>query len=206
MNNEEVLCLRCYADLPRTRFHNIADNDVARIFWGRVNIVNATSFMFFSKDSRYRQIIHELKYYDQRHIGTVMGRLFGLELRDTPFTNVDIIHPVPLHPKKLRQRGYNQSELISNGLSEILQVPVHTNLIARTSKTKTQTKKSRYERWENVKDTFTVLNERLMQNKHILLVDDVITTGATIEACIQAVAQVSGVSVSVVSLAFAKLQ
>jgi predicted amidophosphoribosyltransferase len=157
--NEEPLCLACLADLPRTKFHNDPENEVARIFWGRIPVVHATSFMYFTKNSRYRQILHELKYNGQQHLGIAMGKLFGLELRNSQFSQVDIIHPVPLHKSKFRQRGYNQSELISRGLSEIMNIPMETNLVLRAVETRTQTKKTRYERWENVRGTFIASNK-----------------------------------------------
>jgi ComF family protein len=204
--NEQVLCLKCYADLPRTGFHGNSENEVARLFWGRIPVRNATSFIIFNKESRYRRILHELKYKGQHQVGTEMGRLFGLELKGTPFADVDIIHPVPLHPSKLRKRGYNQSELIAKAIAEVLHVTVVSDLIIRSVETKTQTRKSRYERWENVRDTFHVQFPESLRDKHVLLVDDVITTGATIEACAGALLAISGVTVSIASLAYAKLQ
>ncbi|MFO7369570.1 MAG: ComF family protein [Bacteroidales bacterium] len=206
LNNEKVLCLSCYAELPRTRFHNNPENEVARLFWGRVLLRNATSFIFFNKDSNYRKILHELKYKDQRQVGHEMGRLFGLELRDTPFSQADMIIPVPLHPAKQRKRGYNQSELIAEGVSQVLSIPVRNNLISRKMKTATQTRKNRFDRWLNVKDTFQVQDIAALNDNHILLVDDVITTGATIEACAGSILANCQVSLSVISLAYTKLQ
>ncbi len=206
LNNEKVLCLSCYVELPRTKFHNNTENEVARIFWGRVLLRNATSFIFFNKDSNYRKILHELKYKDQRQVGLEMGRLFGLELRDTPFSYADMIIPVPLHPAKQRKRGYNQSELIAEGVSQVLHIPVRNNLITRKMKTATQTRKNRFDRWLNVKDTFQVQDIAALNNRHILLVDDVITTGATIEACANSIMATCQVSLSVISLAYTKLQ
>lgn len=204
--NEKALCLKCYAELPRTGFHSDPENEVARLFWGRVPVKNATSFIFFNKDSMYRQILHELKYRDQQHVGIEMGRLFGLELKETPFTEADLIHPIPLHYSKQRKRGYNQSELIARGISQVLNIPVKTDLVIRKGETMTQTKKTRYERWMNVKDTFQIQDVSSLRDKHILLVDDVITTGATVEACATSLLAVSGVTLSVASLACAKLQ
>jgi len=204
--NECVLCLKCYIDLPRTGFHEHDDNEVSRLFWGRIRVRNATSFIIFNKDSRYRRIVHELKYNNQQQVGLEMGRLFGLELQGTPFAEANLIHPVPLHRIKLYQRGYNQSELIARGIAQVLKIPVVTNLIIRTAVTKTQTRKSRFERWENVKDTFYIRVPEALHDKHVLLVDDVITTGATIEACAKALLEVNGLTISVASLAYAKLQ
>ena len=204
--NEKVLCLKCFAELPRTGFHAHADNEVARLFWGRIPVRNATSFIIFNKESRYRKVLHELKYKGQEFVGSEMGRLFGLELRGTPFATADIIHPVPLHPYKLRKRGYNQSELIAGGIAEILQIPIATDLVIRVADTRSQTRKSRYERWENVRNTFRTPFPEALQSQHVLLVDDVITTGATIEACAEALLSVPGVTVSIASLAYTRLQ
>ena len=208
-NNEDVLCLNCLIELPRTGFHHITDNEVARIFWGRIPLANATSFMYFTRDSRYRHVLHELKYNGRQKIGVELGRIFGLELRNTSFHKADFILPVPLHISKLRRRGYNQSELIAKGLSFALNIPVETGFVSRITPTKTQTKKSRYERWENVRECFKISPEGRLKyrDKHLILVDDVITTGATIEACGTALIEgVEGISVSVASLAFVKLQ
>jgi ComF family protein len=204
--NEDILCLDCYDDLPRTQFHLNQDNEVARIFWGRIPVINATSYMYFTRESRYRQILHELKYRGNQRIGMEMGKMFGLELRETPFAEIDLIHPVPLHRVKLRQRGYNQSELIARGIAEVMNKPVETNLITRAKSTGTQTKKSRYERWENVKDNFHIPEPDLFCNKHVLLIDDVITTGATIEACAESLLSVPGTRISIASLACVQLQ
>jgi ComF family protein len=135
-----------------------------------------------------------------------MGRLFGLELKETLFSQVDLIHPIPLHYLKHRKRGYNQSEMIAQGIAQVLSIPVRTDLVVRKTETMTQTKKTRYERWLNVKDTFQVQDFESLCNRHVLLVDDVITTGATIEACANSLLAVSGITLSVVSLACAKLQ
>jgi ComF family protein len=132
--------------------------------------------------------------------------MFGLELKNTPFDTVDVIIPVPLHPSKLKKRGYNQSELIAKGISESLQIPLETKTVQRISATSTQTRKSRYERWENVNHTFMVTGGQLLKNKHILLVDDVITTGATLEACADALLISEDLTISIASLACVKLQ
>ncbi|HLO59430.1 MAG TPA: ComF family protein [Bacteroidales bacterium] len=204
-HNEQGICLRCLAELPRTKFHSDPENEVARIFWGRIPVVHATSFMFFTRDSRYRQILHEIKYKGQQELARQMGRMFGLELKSSPFAGTDLIIPVPLHPSKYRQRGYNQSELIACGISEVLGKPVINHCVGRFIPTRTQTQKSRYERWENVKGTFRITDENAIRNKHILLIDDVITTGATIEACAETILQAEGTMISIASLACVKL-
>lgn len=204
--NENVLCFKCYIELPRTGFHSDPDNEVARLFWGRIPFKNATSFIYFDKESRYKNIIHELKYQGQQQVGFEMGRFFGLELRETSFATADLIIPVPLHYSKYRQRGYNQSALIATGISEVLKIPVRTDLVSRLTNTRSQTHKSRFERWINVQDKFSIQQASACINKYILLVDDVITTGATMEACANALLSVTGVTLSIASLAYTKLQ
>jgi ComF family protein len=204
--NETILCLKCFAALPRTGFHQNPDNEVARIFWGRIPVRHATALMYFIKGSHYQHILHELKYNGRKEVGTEMGRLFGIELKNSPFSDADLIHPVPLHPAKQRQRGYNQSEIIARGMADILRLPVETAVIRRMEDTRSQTHKSRYERWENVGQVFRCEDPDPVRNKHVILVDDVITTGATIEAVASSILAVEGVTVSIASLAFAKLQ
>jgi ComF family protein len=176
------------------------------MFWGRIPVRNISSFIYFAKGSRYQHILHELKYNGQKNIGTEMGRMFGNELKDTGFSCADLILPVPLHHTRQRKRGYNQSELIARGMSDILHIPVLTSLIIRTMDTLSQTRKSRFERWENVHSVFRCNNPEAIRNKHVLLVDDVITTGATLEACADCILSIEGITVSIASLAFAKLQ
>ncbi len=201
---EKVLCIRCVLDLPKTGFHADPDNEVAQIFWGRVRVEHATSYMYFYDQSRYRRILHEIKYKGWQQLGIEMGRMFGEELLPTPFGQVDLIHPVPLHPAKQKARGFNQSELIAEGMAEILQKPVETSLISRISDSGTQTHKTRYERWQNVEGIFRVVKEDMLRDRHVLLVDDVITTGATLEACASAVLLIEGTRVSIATLAYVK--
>ena len=204
--NENTLCLKCHAEIPRTGFHHDPENDVAQLFWGRTPVMNATSFMYFTKGSRYQHILHEMKYKGQFQIGFEMGKMFGIELKGTPFAGADMIHPVPLHHTRQRKRGYNQSEFIARGISHVLKVPLETGLIVRNVDTSTQTRKSRYDRWENVQGIFSVGNPSVFYNKHVLLIDDVITTGSTLEACANSLLGITGVTVSLASLAYVKLQ
>jgi ComF family protein len=204
--HEQVLCLKCLAGLPRTRFHSEPENELARLFWGRVPVRNASAFIYFNEGSHYQHILHEIKYNGHKQAAFELGKLFGSELRGTAFENIDLIHPVPLHPKKHRERGYNQSELIAKGIAAAMCKPVETMLIARLVDTESQTRKSRYERWENVKGIFTVRKPEKLVNCHILMVDDVITTGSTLEACILPLLNLPGISISIASLAYVKLQ
>jgi ComF family protein len=171
--------------LPKTNFHKDKDNPVNKVFWGRVDVEMATSFYLFSKKSKVQNLLYGLKYKGVKEVGIVLGELFGFELKESIFyRDIDFIIPVPLHKNKLKKRGYNQSEWIANGLSKSMKVPVKLDSLYRKSDSETQTKKSRYKRWENVGEIFGLANNDL-EGKRILLVDDVVTTGATIEACAQ---------------------
>lgn len=204
LHQEKTLCLLCRSSLPTTNFHNDPDNPVAKIFWGRVPLAFAAAFLYFSAKGKVQKMIHFLKYKRNSDIGILLGKLYGLELAKlSHFNTVDFIVPVPLHPKKLKKRGYNQSEIIARGLSAAMQIPVDTSSFARNVFTETQTKKSKYKRWENVDSIFGLADSTVFEDKHILLVDDVITTGATIEACAQEILKSKGARVSVVALATA---
>ncbi len=202
---EEVLCTACYYKLPVTGFHQMAENPVSDIFQGRLPVVSATSFLFFSKGGATQQLVHQLKYKGKKAVGLYLGRLLGNQLNETPFfREADFIVPVPLHPKKEHVRGYNQSLLIAEGMAMRLPARVIKDVLFRKVHSATQTKKSRYERWENVKDIFEVRKGGRLKGKRIILVDDVITTGATLEACGKTLLQIPGVSLCIASLAYAQ--
>jgi ComF family protein len=205
VQNETVLCLACFCALPHAGFHNDADNEVAKMFWGRIHLCNATAFMIFGKGSFYRNILHDMKYRGNYRAALELGRMFGRELEGTCFVQASIIHPIPLHPSKRRSRGYNQSAMIAKGMSEAMGIPFVENILVRSVNTPTQTRRSRYERWENVRGTFKVSHPERIVNTHVLLVDDVMTTGATLEACASAILEVPGTEVSVAALAYARL-
>jgi len=205
LRNENIICTRCYVVIPRTNYHVESDNPVAQIFWGRCMIEKAAAFSFYNKGSKIRNLIHNLKYKGIRDIGYELGRIYGLTLKSTGFTsNIDLIIPVPLHPSKKRNRGYNQCDAISEGLSEVTGLPLKTDSLVRVTDTATQTVRSRYERWTNVEGIFKVKDPEFIRGRHLLLVDDVITTGSTVEACVTELLKVEGVKVSVVALAYAK--
>jgi ComF family protein len=167
-------------------------------------VEHACSFFYFRKGSRYRKLLHMLKYQGREDIGVFLGRQFGLELKNSElYKPITAIIPVPLHPKRFKERGYNQAEAIGRGLSEAMGVPVATDVLLRNVYTQTQTKKSRMERMQNIAGAFTVNNPEKIESGHVLLVDDVITTGATLETCVQTLTDSVDVKVSVVSLAYA---
>jgi len=202
---EECLCLVCLGQLPVTHFDLNPDNPLAEMFWGRVRLSQAVAWFYFRKGSAYQDALHKLKYNDRPDIGVSLGKQFGYELyRSTGFIRPDILIPVPLNPKKLRKRGYNQSEAIAKGLSQGLRIPLVSNALTRPVATSTQTRKSRYERYLNVAGKFKITNPALLENLHVLLIDDVITTGATLEACAEVMLAVPGVTVSVAALAWAR--
>jgi len=189
LKNEKIICIRCLVSLPKTNFHKDKDNPVNKVFWGRVDVEMASSFYLFSKKSKVQNLLHNLKYKGVKEVGSVLGELFGFELNSSKFyKEIDFIVPVPLHKSKLKKRGYNQSEWIAIGLSKSMKVPVNIDSLYRKADSETQTKKSRYKRWENVGEIFGLANNDL-EGKRILLVDDVVTTGATIEACAQLLIQ-----------------
>lgn len=203
---EEVICYHCLFSLPKTGFHFHVENPISRLFWGRVNFQSASSYLFFSKGGNVQQLLHSLKYKGHQETGIYLGELYGKELAKSDlFNSAEIIMPVPLHPTKKRIRGYNQSEKIANGLSNSMNIPSFSDNLAKVVHTESQTTKTRYERWQNVKDTFHVNEPKEIEGKHILLVDDVLTTGATIEACATKLLEVPDTRVSVVTLAYAQV-
>jgi ComF family protein len=204
LSHEKYVCLNCWHDLPQTHFHFKPENKVAQLFWGRVQIENATSFFTYKKGSRYQQLIHFIKYKGLKELGFETGRRFGFELNESEtFRSVDWIIPVPLHPKKQKRRGYNQSEWIARGMADSMQKQVSSDNLLRRIYTSTQTRKNRFERWQNVEGIFEVIRPGEFENKHILLVDDVVTTGSTLEACAFQLLKIENTKVSIATLAFA---
>ncbi len=200
---EKVLCIHCLVHIPRTGFHKDDENPVAQLFWGRVKIEHAGAFFYFNKGSAYQSLIHKLKYKGRADIGIEMGKVYGAELRNSLFASSDVIVPVPLHPRKLKTRGYNQSEMIAKGLSVPLGLPVSTQSLLRLESTETQTRKSRFDRFMNVDGKFSLGKQEELEGKHIILVDDVVTTGSTLEACANAIHEIPGVKISILTLAVA---
>jgi ComF family protein len=204
ISQEHYLCMNCWYDLPVTNFHKNADNKVAQLFWGRVEIENATSFFGYKKGSRYRELIHFIKYKGLKELGFETGRRFGLVLAKTvEFNKIDVVVPVPLHKRKLKKRGFNQSDWIASGIAEALKKPVSTENLFRHIYTQTQTKKNRFERFVNVEGIFAIKEPYKFEGKHILLIDDVVTTGSTLEACAVELLKLRDTKVSIATLAFA---
>lgn len=189
--------------LPETGFHNYRENPVEKLFWGRIKVDNAAAFLFYDKQSKYGHLLHEFKYKGYREIGVYLGELFGERLKTTAFNQIDLIVPIPLHFSKLRSRGFNQSEIFGQGLSKSLNKPVLDKALKRNVFTSTQTRKGRFDRWKNVEGIFQVSDPNSLKNKHILLIDDVVTTGATLEAAGTEILNIEGTRLSIAALAFA---
>lgn len=202
---EECICAMCNIDMPRTNYHLRKDNPVEKLFWGKIPLERATSFFFYHKGSDFRQILHQLKYGGQKEIGAIMGRYMAAEFSSSGFfEGIDVIVPVPLHKKKQRIRGYNQSEWIARGVSAVTGIMIDTESVVRRRNTETQTHKSIFERWENVDGIFELRNPESLVGKHVLIVDDVLTTSATVAACASSLKDVEGVRVSILTLAVAE--
>ena len=202
---EHSICAYCAYYLPKTNFHLDADNPIAKIFWGRVTIHSAAAFYSFNKGGKVQHLIHQLKYKGKKNIGVAVGKLYGFELNNcASFNTVNIIIPVPLHRKKLKKRGYNQSDVFAEGLAESMNIEADYKTLYRAVESETQTKKSRFNRWQNVESIFQLRDNKVLEGKHVLLVDDVITTGATLEACAHTLLQVPDIKVSIATIAYAE--
>jgi ComF family protein len=178
-----ILCLRCNYEMPLTRFHSDYNNKTANVLAGRIKFERATSLLYYNKHSFFTRPIHQLKYNGRKHIGVELGRMLGSELLRAGWDEeIDCLVPVPLHKIKLKKRGYNQCSEIAKGMAEIMRKPVIENCLIRTKHSESQTRKGREERWENLRDSFCLEKPGRIEGKHVLLVDDIITTGATIEA------------------------
>lgn len=202
--HEKIICTRCDFHLPRTGFHNDIPNPVMEIFTGRTEPAFATSYFYYNKGSHVQKLIHLLKYKGRRDIGFWLGQMAGSELITSPcIKDPHVIIPVPLHPLKEKKRGYNQSTEFAKGLAGRMNIPVDDSSLIRVKASATQTRKSRFSRWENVSGIFSVREKGAIEGRHCLLVDDVITTGSTVEACIIALMEAGAAKVTVASIAAA---
>lgn len=204
ISGENQLCTRCRFSLPITDFHFDPKNPVARQFWGKVMLQQATAFLHFQKGGKVQRLIHHLKYRQGAELGVMLGGWYGMTLQSVGFSKqISAILPVPLHRDRERKRGYNQAACFAEGLSQALVIPAIKNNLIRNKATETQTRKSRFDRYRNVEEVFTFRKASELEGKHLLLVDDVITTGSTLAACAAALQTIPGVEVSIAALAFA---
>ncbi|OQP47536.1 phosphoribosyltransferase [Niastella yeongjuensis] len=203
IGRQQVLCMHCINRLPVTGFHHHADNPIEKIFWGRMPIDAASSYLYFSKDSLLQHIVHELKYKGNKELGLFIGRKMGEALLQTQrFQQIDALVPLPLFTARQRKRGYNQASLLCRGMAAVLSLPVLEQIIRRHTSSDTQTNKNRIDRWLNMQHKFELQQPDAISGKHILLVDDVITTGATLEACGQQLLTVPSTRLSIMTMAF----
>ncbi len=206
VQNEQIICTTCRHNLPLTQTHRTANNQISQKFYGRVPIEHVSSLFYFNKNHFTQELIHNLKYRGFQEIGTLFGYWYGEELKDiVALKTVDYVIPIPLHKKRLRERGYNQVETFGKALAKTLNKPYNKELLIRELYTKTQSQKNRNDRQEQLDQLFNVTDINLFANKHFLLVDDVLTTGATIEAAVKKLLQIPNCKVSVVTLAYAEL-
>lgn len=204
LDPDNFLCLLCINELPHTNYAKHANNPAEKLFWGRVPIRAAMCAFYFTKISIIQNLIHEFKYKGNHKIGTYLGNIIGKSIKESHrFKDISMIIPLPLHFEKEKRRGFNQAKVLCDGISEITGHPVATNHVVRIKDTESQTKKKRIQRWENVDKIFRVLYPEGLEGKHVLLVDDVITTGSTLEACASEILKVKNTKVSIATLAMA---
>ena len=203
LQNEKVICTFCRHDLPLTNFQSYTKNKVSRIFSGRITIEKAYSLLFFRKQGITKNLIHDLKYKGNEEVGVFFGNWIGeIVAKNKEFSTVDFIVPVPIHAKKKKIRGYNQVTKFGKCLSMYLKVPLNEDVLIRQSATKTQTLKSRFERFNDLESKFLARNTSIFKEKHILIIDDVITTGATLEACAQELLKTPGIKISILTMSY----
>ena len=203
VKGEKIICVSCITELPVTNFCNLKNNSVETSFYGRILIKEATSLFYFHKEGKVQKLIHQLKYKGNQQIGVVLGDWLGENmLESSRFNNLDAIVTVPLHPKKLKKRGFNQLTKFGKSLSNKLQIPVIDDVLVKVFASQTQTKKSRFDRTTNVDEKFELLDHSILKNKHILLIDDIITTGATLEACSLALLHSKNIKISIATMAY----
>jgi len=206
LGGEHILCTLCRNDLPLTNYNFNVENPVDRIFYGRINIIKANSFLFFVENGVVQQLLHHLKYKNQEKVGDFIGDWFGQLIKEQGFIDkIDLVIPVPLHSKKLRQRGYNQLTRFGLRLSEHLGAEFREDILLKTSNSRTQSKKGRIGRWFENKSLFDITKSSLIEGKNILLIDDIITTGATIEMCAKALHKCQNIKIFVASMAVVPL-
>lgn len=203
LDQDQTVCLHCYTHLPETGFFGLPGNPLEKIFYGRLPVKKAAASYYFSKSSALQRLIHQLKYSNNRAVGLQLGRWMGLQLQNSGrFADLDGLIPLPLFPEKEKKRGYNQATILCEGMAEVMQLPLLMDAVLRKRSTETQTKKGRSQRLENVEGSFEIGNPLSFQEKHVLLVDDVITTGATLEACGSVIKKVAAVELSIATLAW----
>lgn len=198
-----MLCLHCISSLPETHFEHYSNNPIERKFYGRIPVSAATAQYYFSRDSILQRLVHQLKYKSNKELGYLLGILIGASLKRSGRFKADALVPLPLFKSRERKRGYNQSHILCEGISRELQLPILKNIIIRPDHTETQTHKGRIERWKNIEGKFRLIDPVAITGKHILLVDDVVTTGATLESCGSELLKAENITLSLACLCYA---
>lgn len=201
LEKQSCLCLKCLSKMPLTNYASTKDNAVEKIFWGRLPLQSAGASFYFSKKSLMQELLHECKYGGNKELLFQLGKMMGEHIKNQTRFDIDALVPLPLHRHKEKKRGYNQALILCEGMAEVLNLPIRKDLVIRNSSTDTQTKKDRLNRWSNMEGKFS-LKEMIGIGSHLLLVDDVITTGATLEACGQSLLQLDGVRLSIFALCY----
>ena len=204
--SEHAVCASCYLHLPRTTYQfSPYDNPMTQLFWGLAPVSRAAAMFFYEPHSEVARLVYDLKYADRPDLGEEMGRMMAEEMRIAGyFEGVDAIIPVPLSPKRERQRGYNQSEMLARGIHEITGIPIMTKVVSRKHFQQSQTSLMRHQRQENVADIFELRSAEGMAGKHLLLVDDICTTGATLASCSNMLSTIPNIRISILTLGFTK--
>jgi ComF family protein len=201
---EELICIHCRYNLPVTNHHINGNSEVLSKFWGKVPIKNAWAYLKFTKQGKVQKAMHKLKYEGYQEVGILLGKWYGHDLKKADLDKCfDIILPVPLHSAKLKKRGYNQSDTFAKGLSEAMGISWHNKILQKSTANETQTHKRRLERWKNVKDVYVINEIQAIAGKRVLLVDDVVTTGSTLEACARTLIEARCAEVSIATIAVA---
>ncbi|MEX6626857.1 ComF family protein [Tenacibaculum salmonis] len=205
LQNEEYLCITCSNNLPIITSNEYINNELLSVFYGQVLIENVRPFLYYKKGNITQKIIYELKYKNQHEIGLFLANWFGEKLKKSGvFKTVDYIIPVPLHQSKLKKRGYNQLTKFGERLSVILNIEYKSDVLIKLKSVNTQTKKQRFERFLNIKNSFKLIDIELFESKHVLLIDDVITTGATLVSCCEELSKTKNITISIATMSYAK--
>jgi len=203
LGNKDILCLHCISTLPETNFERYEDNPIERKFYGRIPIQAATAHYYFSRNSVLQRLVHQFKYKNNKELGYQLGRLMGTSLKQSSRFVADALIPLPLFAAREKKRGYNQSFILCEGIAEELQLPILKDIITRPDQTETQTHKGRIDRWKNMEGKFKLIDPAQIAGKHILLVDDVVTTGATLESCGSELLKAGNLKLSLACLCYA---
>ncbi len=203
VKGEKIICIHCISDLPVTNFCKLKNNSVESSFYGRILIEEATSLFYFHKKGKVQKLIHQLKYKGNQQIGAILGDWLGENMMlSNRFNDLDCIIAVPLHPRKLQKRGFNQVTTFGQSLANKLEIPIVENVLVKISSSQTQTKKNRFDRSMHMNEKFELVDNEILKNKHVLLIDDIITTGATLEACSIQLQQTDNIKISIATMAY----